>query len=287
MKFLASHVQASAPVEDPKSAIPHMIRVLGAARPARGFSRIHASEITKADFCPRFVSFVDENPSLLKPEVVGPAMRATFDLGEAVSDLVRNRWMGDRAVGNWKCLKCGKVKTFSTKPKMSFCSSGCLWQYEECKFESLNFGVSGSIDVMFNPGEGHLIKVYELKIIRQEDFEKLLAPLPEHRIRTSLYLRLISESNSVFKSSINLIEASVLYVSRAHGKANPAYNNLILPFKEFNVVRDDTLTTEPLSKALEIKVRRAGGPRPSRICGSPDDKIAKRCAACSICFKTL
>lgn len=111
----------------------------------------------------------------------------------------------------------------------------------------------------------------------------MLVPLPEHRIRTSLYLKLVSDSGSPYLNHINLHEARVLYVSRGFGKQHPVYKE-ILPFKEFVVERDDSLFQKPLILAKQVKVFRESGKIPSGICKTALDKRAKACEVCAQCF---
>ena len=149
-------------------------------------------------------------------------------------------------------------------------------------FVSKEYGFTGSIDVFFDVGAPKWL-VTELKIMKPEDFEKLAAPLPEHRIRTNLYMKLIADSNDPYKDKINVFEARVLYVSRGYGKKNVDHDQ-ILPFKEFVVKRDDTDLQWVLKLAKQVKVWRETGQIPSGICKNPLDKTAKNCSASKHCF---
>lgn len=283
----------------PKLGVIDILRKnMGGYTEARSHKVIHASDITKPGFCPRHIALLDLMEQTKKNEYISTALQATFDIGHATAELVVEEWMGKNAIGNWRCLRCDKQHTMTSKPEPWGCTvngkTGVqkhIWKYVEPSFVSKEYAVSGSLDVLADVGAKWLVT--ELKIINVDDFEKMLAPLPEHRIRTSLYLKLIADSDSPYKDMINLHEASVLYVSRGYGKKHAVHQE-ILPFKEYRVVRDDTSYVEPLKKAKQIKVYRdsvvstALGPSsflmPSGICHTALDKQAKVCTTCTACF---
>src|SRR6185312_15433048 len=125
--------------------------------------------------------------------------------------------------------------------------------------------------------------VTELKTINPDEFEKIVAPLPEHRLRTNLYLKLWADPGSTYTDRINLHEGRVLYVSRAHGKKNLDHNGEILPFKEYEVARNDDDLLPILNNAKQLKAYRDTMAMPSGICATALDKTAKSCSFCIRC----
>lgn len=275
---------ASEKLAPTKSIIGILRQNLRGYRKARSHETVHASDITKEDFCPRQVALLHLHEKEKKDEFIGTALQATFDIGNAVGDMVPEQWAGDAAIGNWECLRCGDRATFTTKPK-KVCKHGgwCHFKYEEVNFISKQYDVSGGIDVFFDLG-GLKKVVTELKIINVADFDKIVAPLAEHRIRTAMYLKLIDDSSHPFKSSINVNEGRVLYVSRGFGKKNTDHAGEILPFKEYVVTRDDAAVQPYLDKAMAVKVFKETGVVPKGICKSLDDKACKKCAVVSECW---
>jgi hypothetical protein len=173
------------------------------------------------------------------------------------------------------------------QPKPGCTSAGkgqCNWQYSEVNFKSVETGIDGNLDVLFDLG-GNKLAVTELKIYAADEFDKMLAPLPEHRTRTRLYLKIIADSDSPYKNKINLHQARVFYTSRGFGKMNKEFNE-ILPFREFVIDRDDDAldVKTALEKGRQIKIYREQGLMPSGICVSPMDKTAKACKHCDKCF---
>lgn len=277
--------KAVADAHDAKmTIIQAMQQSVGGYEPARGFKKIHASAITDPAFCPRQVALLDITGAKLKDKYLPTALRTTFDMGDAVSDLVRERWLGKCVVGNWRCARCGAQRTWSRKPETD-CKHGgrCLWKYQEVEFVSSVCGVSGSLDLLVDLG-GQKLFVVEVKILAANDFEKILAPQPEHSLRTSLYMRLILDSESAYASQVNTNKAKVLYVSRGYGKKNETAGGEILPFKEFTVKRSDNDLTPYLEKAIEVKAWRDNKILPKGICQTSFTNTAKACVVCKQCF---
>ena len=270
----------------PKNTVIQLIRDnLSGFKKERSHKTVHASSVTKSGFCPRLYALLDIHGEKPKDTYLPAALQATFDVGNAVGDLVREEWVGDASVGNWHCKKCNTMKTFQHKPAKNIpCSNYgyCDWKYEEIAFECIDTGVSGSIDLIIDLGNPKYT-IVELKIIAPTLFEKLAAPLAEHRIRTSLYINLIEHSNHAYKGAIDVQNAKILYVSRAHGKKHPEYGE-VLPFKEFDIKRDDASTEKMLNLAKQVKTFREDGIMPDRVCEDNSCPLAKECSMRKECW---
>lgn len=267
-----------------KSIIDVLKKNLGGYKPERSHKTVHASDITKTDFCPRQFALLHLLDMKKKDRYISAALQATFDVGNVTSDLFREKWAGQSAIGNWRCVKCDSMVTFKQKPLNVPCKHGgkCDWRYEEVNFVCQETQVSGSIDVIMDLGAPKLFLV-ELKIIKPDDFEKLAAPLAEHRIRTNLYMRLAEKSNNVFGGRVNVQQARVLYVSRGYGKKNADHNE-ILPFKEFTVERDDDALVPYLNRAKMVRIFKETGAIPLGVCKTSMDTPAKGCSVAKSCF---
>lgn len=281
MHFLS---KAKSEAFQPKlSLVDKLKKSIGGFENPRGFHKIHASSVTKEDFCPRKVALMDVAKVKEKQVYINTALRVTFDVGEATGDLFRERWAADWCYGNWICIRCGAQTTFTTKPKLNYCGSGhCTWKYREMEFVSEVSKISGSLDAVCDLGAPKLF-VTELKIMAPDQWEELQAPLSEHRLRTSLYMRLIDESNSPYKERFNLERGKVLYISRAYGKKHKDSGE-VLPFKEFDVVRNDKDTQAVVNAGAWVKNYKETGKIPEGVCGTSNDKRAKSCQVCKLCF---
>lgn len=269
----------------PKASILDVLKEnLEGYRKARDHTTVHASDVTKPDFCARRLALLDLTGKKKKDEFISMALAATFDIGNATSDLIRERWAGDSAHGFWECRRCEYRSPFGKKPNHT-CKNGgkCDFKYDEAVFLSEKYRISGSIDVFMDLQAPKLF-VTELKIIAPDEFEKLAAPLAEHRLRTQLYLKIIDDDAGHLKERINLKEAKVLYVSRAYGKKNTEYHGKVIPFKEFTVQRNDADVSPYLSRAMEVRTFKELGVMPNGICPTSTDSKAKKCSVCTECF---
>ena len=269
----------------PKLTITETLRKrLSAWEVGRDRNVVHASDITKPNFCPRHWAFLDmEQVKKGVGSYVPTALRVTYDMGNATEKVFIEEWAGEAVHGDWRCRRCGDQRTMCTKPAPGCAKhKDCIWEYRQIRVESPVCGVSGSFDLLFDVGAPKLL-LTELKTINPEDFNLITAPLPEHRLRTNLYLKLLAESSNPYRERVNLHEGAVLYVSRAYGKMHPDYNE-ILPFKEFTVKRDDEDLASTLARAKQLKIFREKGKVPSGICTTALDKPAKGCSTCKECF---
>lgn len=290
MNFLTAAVKEAL---GPKTTVTEILKdVLSKPSPPRSIHNTHASDLTKPGFCPRKVALLTKLKIEPKPESPGPAMRATFDVGDAYSTLVREKWMGTAAVGNWRCTGCGRLWEFVAKPSVCTVCYGAGHHgheihYEEVRFLHPTLKFSGGIDVFANVGAAKLMLV-EIKSIKAEGtgetWETIKAPLAEHRQRTCLYLKLIADCDSPLKARINTEQAIVLYVSKGFGKKLSDQLG-VLPFKEFVVDRDDSCLKEPLLKAQRMELFRSKGILPPHQCTNPNQPEAKGCSVLAKCFE--
>lgn len=269
----------------PKQSIIGVLKQqLGGQLPGRSMKVLHASDVTKTDFCPRRWALFDIFEKDPPNDMVSTALAVTYRMGIATETLLVEEWAGDYVVGNWKCRLCGASRTMVPKPGGFCLPSGKKhwWQHVQMVVDAPEYDIQGGIDALFNIGAPQLV-VTEIKIMAPQEFEQILVPLPEHRLRTNLYLWILEHSHHAYKDKINVQEGRVLYVSRGYGKMNAEWNE-ILPFKEFIVKRNDADLTEYLKRAAALKAFRTIGLMPHGICSTALDKTAKRCSVCTACF---
>jgi hypothetical protein len=269
----------------PKLSVVAVLRAhLGGNQLNRPRTVVHASDITQPDFCPRRWALMDHLEVPTGSTHVSTALDVTFRIGKETERLLVEEWCGENVVGNWRCDLCNDQRTMVPHPG-GFCKDGRrhVWRYRQIVIDAPKYGVTGSLDAVFNVGSPRLMLV-EVKILNTDDFDKIQVPKPEHRYRTNLYLKLLAESGHPYADRFNLHEARVLYVSRGYGRMNPQWNE-ILPFKEFEVQRDDASLTPLLQRAKALQVHRdVKQGMPSGICDTATDKIAQKCSVCKECF---
>lgn len=265
-----------------KDLIEVLVKNMGKYEKERSHETVHASDVTDPKFCPRQVLLQDlfkvKNPDRFIPA----ALRATFDLGHSVAAMVVEDWMGEAARGLWRCRHCYTLSKFGSKPKQCHCEHH-EFSYVESAFFGENCAISGSIDLLADLGHPKLT-VVELKIMKDEDFNKLAAPLAEHRLRTRLYLHLIAQSSNPHRFLIDTERAKVLYVSRGYGKMHSG-SGQILPFKEFDVERDDQSVQVYIDRGQRVKFfRESGGVDTEKVCENALCATAKKCPVRAQCW---
>lgn len=277
-------------------SIKNMIhkRLAGWEKP-RSYGTLHASDLMRElEFCPREQALISLGAAKKRDNFVGTSLRITFAHGRDMEKRLRNEWLRDVMVGYWKCGVCGHIHpTFGKVPKINCpkCGWGHQWTYEEVRFHSPISGVSGGIDGLVDVGRDKL-RILEIKSIDKDAFKKLVAPMAEHKFRTSLYLQLAEESNLGGSNRVDTTIAHLLYVSKSFGFADPSLKEAGIsdspfsPFKEFLIPRDDSLISTLVSRARVYTVWKTQGATglPCGVCSNGLTQRAQKCSAVSSCF---
>jgi len=267
---------------------------LAGYEPARPHFPLRASDLmSELEFCPREHIFMDLGMVKKKDQFIGTAQVMTFAHGRDMEHRMRNEWLRDVAVGNWTCGVCSKdFKGFGKAPLVACQSCGWnRWVYKEPRFDSPLSKISGGFDMLVDVGAAKL-RILEVKSIDKDAFSKLLAPMAEHKFRTSLYLTLAHESVSDESKRVDTSEASILYVSKAFGVSDPSLkaagikDSPFSPMKEFVVKRDEALVATPVNKAKVLAKAREdkSAGMPCQICPNGLTKRAQNCPAVGYCF---
>lgn len=277
-------------------SVKHMIhkRVAG-WEPPRDHGHIHASDLMKEDeFCPREWILLDLTNRKRHAQFIGTSLRMTFDHGRSLEWNIRNKYLRDVVAGFWTCGVCGYEHQELCKApdfKCPKCGYDHQWEYDEVRFQDPTSGVGGGIDTLLDVGTGKY-RIIEIKSMDKDEFKTLIAPLFEHRFRTSLYLKLVDISHSPYKDQIDTNEASILYVSKSFGfkdetlKPAGISDAPFSPFKEFTIPRDDSLSETPLNKAMVVTAVRKDPALgiPCGVCKNALERRAERCACVTACF---
>lgn len=283
-------------IKTPEESLKHHIhRRLPTSQDTRSIKTLHASDITKEDpeFCPREFAIMDIIKKEKKGMYIGTAMRATFDVGEAVHTLVREKWADDIAIGTWKCRMCHHEHKFSLRPHK--CNhNGChskKFDYHEEVFWSSEGHYVSSIDMLVKFESKNKLTPVEIKSIDKDKFKELVAPLAEHRLRTNLYLRSILNSNHPHRGRIDTDKGMIIYVCKGFGfkdtslKDNGISDAPFSPFKEFYVSRKDKTTQYLIDRALQLDdFRRGAGELPTQIHPSIMSKRCSKCNHAALCW---
>ena len=255
----------------------------------RDKTHLHASDVTKSGkdlFCPRelhLLKHLDKNVG--DKRYIDTPTRITFDDGWNKQDMLTNHYLKDYVWGNWFCESCHNLEKGRKFPRDYGCGLSmkqdvwCNWKYKEIRLTDPVSGITGSIDMFVDIGTGKYTMV-ECKIMSPTQFEKLDAPLAEHRLRTKLYLHLIKENSD---DRFNSDWAYVLYCSRAHGKKSQELG-VISPFKCFTVSEDKESIQTYLNKAHLFNTVKNTNKFACGVCTSIDSNRASKCSVKEECF---
>lgn len=238
----------------------------------------HASTISKAVCARQYVLAALHD--VRWEEAVTGGHRLLWAFGRTAEDhirktLIRSR-QGGQVYGCWKCA-CGRTEHVGTRPNVGSQCRTCqrpVDKYYEQPHRDEEYRIIGNPDVAMLAGR-HMV-VVEIKSIVVEEWNKLVAPLPEHALQATLYHWLMGRSGIQMHD-----EVVVIYACKQFKFGNP--------YKEFHVnVR--RANGAPLGLALETALAIKRGleakqpPQRWALCPSPDSKTACKCPLAPLCF---
>lgn len=281
MKFLSPMADAEVSVVD----LLH--QELETVEPARAIGVLHASALTRQQrtFCPREVALCKLTGKKPYPAKVDTPMNVTFCEGKDKQARFNNHWLRGRMVGHWECGHCAYVHEFCRYPgKCGKCGYETL-KYKEVIFYHKSTMAQGSVDALLYVGKPRLWPI-EFKIMAPDEWDKLKAPLAEHRARSKLYLELIDSGNQpLYAKHINCERMHIIYCSRGYGKMDKAKKR-ISPFKEFVVNRDPKEANTYLSMAWAVTEAKKTEWQtfPEGVCSAITDSRTHGCPVVKECF---
>jgi len=256
---------------------------------------LHASDVTKDDFCPRYMALAKVLNHKPKARPSATCEQVVFAQGRMHATMLIN-WFAEMgyAWGNWLCVGCGCKRLHCQRPTDCVTPKcrGKAFVYVETRIRSKVSGISCGIDLFLAlPGRQKLL-VVEIKSYDKEKFKALKMPLAEHRVRTSLYLRCVDEAGEEWVDAVEVNEADILYVSKGgYGEKTTVPTKVWglrdrawSPFKTFTITRDDSLTDEYVKRAIPVHEFMTGGIMPSGVCSSALATRAENCDLRVQCF---
>lgn len=271
--------------------------------PQRSINVLHASDMTKKDFCPARVALMQKHEVKPSNEFISTSMRVTYDYGRFLEESVVE-YLGRSVIGDWVCKRCNQLHT-SLNIRPSHCELNirphkhdydhglkrCISRdfiYSEPRWLDKETDISCGTDFFVDLGEGKPILI-ELKSLKAPDFKTISRPRKEHLLRTNLYLHILKRSGIL---EVNVDEAIVLYTCKGYGFADEFIANSDLsdtpfsPFKEFTVKREDNEEIDRIfADGLAIKkYLENDGPLPRKVCDNKHCTQAKSCEVREVCF---
>lgn len=131
--------------------------------------------------------------NMSKTQYGGFSQKLIYGIGNAVHWWIQNRpdMLGNRRVGWWRCLACGKIRYFGRPPKTNCEHCGArrgATEYFEHPLELKgSYPVTGHPDMFFEKF-AKVFRVVEIKTMEGGAFDKLKAPLVEHEWQIQTYM---------------------------------------------------------------------------------------------------
>ena len=250
------------------------------SREPRDHDYLHVSDLIGK--CLRKIALAERYDIPLKAQSLSLTDSITFSQGDAIHDVIRVRAAqgNPRMVwGKWKC-KCGTTRIdepclFSSIPPDLCPSCGeAPHEYVEVSMFNEEYKIVGNPDLVLYLPDAQALYVTELKSIAHDAWKELARPIPDHTIQVLFYWFLMRELGYRLADTV-----SILYVSKGWMFSGE-------PYKEFtfNAAAAVSRLQPYLEDALAVKVSRAGGDLPPKICAREDAPDAKKCAVCKTCF---
>lgn len=263
--------------------------------------RLHVSDIMKVDkdhkFCVREHVIRKLYQPVVPAQALSASMQLLFDLGNALHDSARNRWMqydphgAKRVLARWHCV-CGKTEHTGVNPFAIICKhcGNPPSVFGEFEIFDPNLKIVAHPDFTIVKGknvietgafdkERHVIRIVEIKGIDRVDLDwyRLDGPLGEHTLQGDFYYWLMRDNGFRVDPII-----SYLYGDRAVKKTLFTGE----PWKEFEVQHGPRERVEKFfDKARAVLSHIEHRRVPARTCcSSLDAARAKNCSLSSICF---
>ena len=198
------------------------------------------------DCCVRFhsIGFKCNYPEY---RYVNVSSRVTFSLGNSIHTWIQNTpdVLGDKRTGWWRCQAC-RHTFWGTAPSGYCLSCGApdlVLSYREHNLHTLEpYPSSGHPDMFIKVEDKY--RVVEIKTIAGEAFDKLFAPLVEHRWQIQHYMWGCSEDQQI-PVEVDPLVGYILYVSK-----KPSWKTL--PYKMFVEVKSNDILKKIKGKLKEF-----------------------------------
>lgn len=257
----------------------------------RPYDRIHASDLTKEDYCPRRLALMIKTNQPRGSRWLSTSENVTFDMGRKLQDSVVH-WFSDMGIAyaDWQCDSCGHMHQFVVRPgKCVKCQCKSLSPHE-IRFKSAKSGASCGVDMLVKPGTAPKLKKVEIKTIDKDQFKALKMPMAEHRQRTTLYNTICAEDEGHVAKFVDHSDSIILYVSKGgYGCSQewlataPTFDKFS-PFKEYVIPRNDEMVADLSEMAASFTKFLETGEVPSGICPTAFCPTAQKCKMKQPCW---
>ncbi len=256
------------------------LRGIGSQVTARAHRRgsFHVSDICTK--CPRELSLIYHFDQYHVSELLWPVSGVTFAIGDAIHDLVRERFQvssPDKFYGRWTCACGSTVKQGVLSEVKDICPTCGVEteNYLEMVYTDEEHNITAAIDMIKvdNVEDRDVYTVGEIKSCAASIFDQLEAnnrPEPDHVLQASFYHRMLLIHGYTVSDRI-----SIIYVCKE--------NRFGRAYKEYRVEPNYTQVEVELNAVKEIL---HGGRIPPKApnCTEFGQGDTKRCGCAAMCF---
>jgi hypothetical protein len=249
------------------------------ARVVRDGEYIHVSDLISK--CTRMFALADRYGVNLTGDRIFDSMEIVFAFGHAAQTYLTDKLKRTRPkelYGRWTC-PCGESEHTGTyrdvQDRKCACGKFGLEQYNELVIPNKRYKITGSVDVTMYFDHGFYL--VEVKSIKQEDFNALVRPLPDHILQAVFYWWLAKEDGYAVYDKL-----SVVYISKGFSFRNEWMKEFQIDPRDYVSSLDDYLEeAELLKQSKDSK----SNPLPHRVCPTMASPQAKKCPTCALCFQ--
>lgn len=249
------------------------------SRAATYEGHVHVSSLS-SNFCARQYAIV-QHEDLKLYETIQGGTKVTFRIGRAVEDHIRENLIAGVGKQNiyckWTC-ECGTYRVGLHKADPCPKCGKALDIFEEPTIKDDANGISGRPDLIVYHGK--TLHITEIKSIKKDTtttvgWDEIDEPLESH-IRQNIFYPPLLASIGLPVSPI----VTFIYCSKDWKFGSP--------YKEFrldtSLPKYQSLRSELLEEAKQVKDFMNGGASPDRICASAHGSMAKKCPVAFNCF---
>ena len=256
------------------------LRSMGSQVTARGHrhGRFHVSDICSK--CPRKMSLIYHLDQYHVSDLLWPISGVTFTIGDAIHDLVRNRFQHaspEKFYGKWSCA-CTATVTHGTWADARELCNTCgthTDEYVEMVYTDEDHNLTAAVDMVKKDvidGED-VYTVGEIKSCASRIFDSHIEnnrPDPNHILQASFYHRMLLIHGYTVSDKI-----SIIYVCKE--------NRFGQAYKEFRVEPNVRQVDAELLAVREILNNGLLPPR-ANSCSAFGEGDSKRCGCAATCF---
>lgn len=241
---------------------------------------IHASDLTKKDFCAREIWLRRHHEILGRERFIPAQLGWAFKFGDFLNDVLTNDILRDTIYGEWECDRCHHRYVGMAKDKCTKCANG-RYKYREIVMTDAGLRVISSKDLFL--AHNNALLMHEIKSMDKDEFRNIKAPLPEHQERTHLYMYLVRRNIAQYKALEKFLDRNYFYISYFCKCVGLKHKDTgkVTPVRTFKLKYDPKIAAPFVERARLV----AGKTIPPPISEKRAHKHCRECTAKQLCLQ--